>query len=233
MDSLKRKTLLALLALPAGCTVRSLAPLPTESLPGPQVEPKFRPPALGQSWTYQKFNTYNGKLLATEREEVVSLEPNITLSRKTDAGVVLPDEQHRQWGQVVRDPAWDQVQNYEEPVPLWPQSLAVGSSSSFATHYRLDNGTFRFAINVYTLVKAWEKVVLPQGEFNALRLEKWIRQDHFDVARIETVRRDVVWLVPEIGRWAAREISGQYRYSGQLGPPSHEDSFRWELKAWT
>ena len=233
MDPLKRKTLLALLALPAGCTIEPLAPVRTEPLASPVNAPKIRPPALGQSWTYQKFNTYNSQLLATEHEEVVSVEPGITLRRKTDAGLLLPEEQHSQWGQIVRDPAWDRVQNYEEPVPLWPQNLALGSSSSLNTHYRLDNSSVRFWINVYTAVKAWEKVVLPRGEFNALRLEKWIRIQHFDVARVETVRRDTVWLVPEIGRWAAREISGQYRYSGQLGPASHEDSFRWELKSWS
>jgi hypothetical protein len=233
MDPLKRKTLLSLLALPAGCTIQPLAPVRTESQASPADTPAFRPAALGQSWTYQKINTYNSQLVATEHEEVVALEPRIVLSRKTDAGVQLPAEQHNQWGQVVRDPAWDVVHNYEEPIPLWPQSLVIGSSSSLNTHYRLDNSSIRLSINVYTAVKAWEKVILPSGQFNALRLEKWIRIQHHDVSRVETVRRDTVWLVPEIGRWAAREISGQYRTTGQTGLPSQEPSFRWELKSWT
>jgi hypothetical protein len=233
MDPLKRKTLLSLLALPAGCTIQPLGPVRTEPLAVPAAAPEIRPAALGQSWTYQKLNGYNSALVATEQEEVVAVDPRIIIRRKTPAGLVLPEEQHKQWGQVLRDPTWDFVQNYEEPVPVWPQSLALGSASQLNTHYQLDNFSYRYWISVHTVVKAWERIHLPHGEFNALRIEKIIRLQHFDVARIETVRMDTIWLVPEIGRWAVREISGQYRGSGKRGSVGYENNFRWELTAWT
>jgi len=205
----------------------------SEPLAGPASAPPIRPPALGQSWTYQKFNGYNSALVATEREEIIALEPRIILRRKTDAGLLLAEEHHQPWGQVLREPTWDLVQNYVEAVPLWPQSLAIGSSSSIHTHYRLDDFSFRFWINVQTVVKAWEEIYLPQGEFKALRIERFIRQQHVDVSRLETVRHDTVWLVPEIGRWAAREVSGEYRVSSIRGHLAREDIFRWELTSWT
>jgi hypothetical protein len=233
MDLLRRKTLLALLALPAGCGNPPLTPVRTEPLASPANEPKIRPPALGQSWTYQKFNGYDSALVATEREEVVAVIPQIIIRRQTETGGVLPEEHHRQWGQVVRDPAWDFVQSYVDPVPLWPQSLAVGTSTSMRTSYRLDNFSYPFWITIDTTVKAWEKIYLPHGEFNALRIEKSIGLQHQDISRSSTTRWDTLWLAPEIGRWAAREISGVYRTSGKSGNDGREDKFRWELTAWT
>jgi hypothetical protein len=233
MDPLKRKTLLSLLALPAGCAIQPLGPVRTEPLANPAAAPEIRPAAPGQSWTYQKLNSYNSALVATEQEEVVAVEPRIIIRRKTPAGLVLPEEHHKQWGQVLRDPAWDFVQNYQEPVPVWPQSLAPGSASQLNTHYQLDNFSFPYWISVHTVVKAWERIHLPRGDFNALRIEKMIRLQHSDVTRLETLRMDTIWLVPEIGRWAAREISGQYRMPGKFGNIGYENSFRWELSAWT
>jgi hypothetical protein len=233
MDLTRRKTLLALLALPAGCANPPLAPLRTEPLASPANAPKVRPPALGQSWTYQKFNWYNSALMATEREEVAAVDPQIIIRRKTEAGVVLPEEHQSQWGQIVRDPVWDFVQNYVDPVPLWPASLAVGTSTSTRTNYRLDDTTYARWITIDTTVKAWEKIYLPKGEFNALRIEKFIRIDHKDLARAWTTRKDILWLVPEIGRWAAREISGDYLTTGRDSSQQHEPEFRWELTAWT
>lgn len=232
MDPLRRKTLLSLLALPAGCTIQPLDPVRSEPLAGPAGTPQIRPPALGQSWTYQKFNGYNSALVATEREEVIALEPRIILRRQTDAGRLLAEEHQQQWGQILREPTWDFVQNYVEAVPLWPQSLSLGSTSAVRTHYRLDNFSYQFWITVQTVVKAWEKIVLPQGEFNALHIQRFIGLQHQDITRISTTRWDHIWLVPEIGRWAVREISGDYRTSGKRGG-GREDNFRWELTSWT
>ena len=234
MDPFKRKTVLALLALPAGCGISpALPPLRTEPLASPGSEPRIRPPAVGQSWTYQKFDRFNSDLVATEREEVTAVDPKIIISRKTEAGVVLPEEHDSQWGQVVRDPIWDVVQNYVDPVPLWPQSLAIGTSTLIRTRYRLDNKSYAYWITINTTVKAWEKIYLPKGEFNALRIERFIGIHHKDLTRASTTRRETLWLVPEIGRWAAHEISGNYLTTGRENSREREPQFRWELTAWT
>jgi hypothetical protein len=234
MDPFKRKTMLALLALPAGCTIQALAPVRTQPLAEPSGNIQIRPPRIGQSWTYEKRNFYNSLLIATETEEVVALEPRIVLRRKNEAGLPLAEEQQLTWGRILRDPTWDFVQNYADAVDLWPQSLAVGAKSSINTHYTLDDNSFRFAINDNVVVKSWEKVFLTRGEFNALRIERIIQMRHVDHSRQQTVRRTVYWLVPEIGRWVAREIDGEYLIPTSMGGNwVHEDRFRWELTAWT
>jgi hypothetical protein len=232
MDPFKRETLLALLALPAGCGfVQVLPPLRTEPLASPANEPKIRPPALGQSWTYQKFNFYNGALLAVEREEVIALEPQIVLRRTDETGQLLAEERDKTWGQILREPTWDFVQNYKDATPLWPQDLTVGSTTFMRTEYRLDKYSFSFWISVQARVKGWEKIRVPLGEFRALHVERLIGLRHLDITRTSTTRWDQLWLVPEIGRWVAREITGFYEIlrSGE----GREDTFRWELTAWT
>jgi hypothetical protein len=107
----------------------------------------------------------------------------------------------------------------------------VGAISKVRTDYRLDNFSFPFWIHVTAEVKGWEKVRLPLGEFNALHVERFIGMRHQDISRISTTRWDHIWLVPEMGRWAVREISGTYLIGKRGG--GREDNFRWELTAWT
>jgi hypothetical protein len=171
-------------------------------------------------------------LIATESEVLTTLSPQIVISRKTADGQPLPEERHSAWSQQVRDPAWDRVQNYEQPLPLWPQPLDIGARTSIQTHYLLDNFSFRFWINLYSVVKGWEKLRLSAGEFSTLRIERLIRLRHFEDFRVDCVRRDTLWLAPEIGRWAARETSGEYRMPGKHMAPQQEDHFRWELTSW-
>jgi hypothetical protein len=234
MDAFRRKTVLSLLALPAGCGLQPLAPLQTQTIVGPTNPVHMRPPALGQSWTYQKFNIYNGEVVAIEREEVISLSPRIVLERTTQAGMQLAQEHHLQWGQLLREPHWDFTQNYVDAIPLWPQELVVGASSQIRTDYRMDNFSYPFWIRVQTVAKRWEKITLPAlglGEFNALHIERLIGLQHQDFSRTSTTRWEHLWLVPEIGRWVARQLSGEYTTSGRRGGGS-EDHFRWELTAW-
>lgn len=193
----------------------------------------IRMPATGQTWTYRKSNFYNSQLLAIEQESIASVSPQIVVHRQQDTGEPLPEERHERWGQVLRDPTWDYVQNYEVPVPLWPQSLVVGTTVSIHTHYRLDNSSFRYWVNVYCAVRGWEKVTLIQGEFVAVRIERLIRLQHTDLSRADVIRRDIIWLAPEVGRWVARETSGEYRLPSPHGGLVREDYFRWELTNWT
>jgi hypothetical protein len=232
MDLRRRKTVLSLLALPAGCGIQPLSPVRSQPIAGPTSLIQMRPPALGQSWTYSKLNGFNSLLVATEREEVTALSPRIIVSRKNEAGIALPEEQDQLWGQVLREPNWDFAQNYVEPVPLWPAALAPGAFREVRTDYRLDNFSFPFWISVQASVKGWEKVALPIGQFDSLHVERLINIKHQDISRSATTRWDHLWLVPEIGRWVVREISGVYVTGGKRGG-GREDNFRWELQSWT
>ncbi len=233
----RRHAILAFLALPAGCAIQPLGPLPTRPITAPAFSGPVRPPALGQRWTYRQLNAFNSAVLAEVHETVTDAAPSTVIGREIIGGLPLPDERHAAWGQLLRDPAWDLPLNFEAPVPLWPASLRVGASAAVHTHYRLDGGSFRYWIQVHTVVRAWERVTLATGEFDAWRVERLLRLNHPDPTRIETVRRDTLWLAPEVGRWVARETSGRYRVAGgdEDWPGFNElleDHVRWELTDW-
>lgn len=238
MSLTRRHVLLALPAtalLPAGCAIHPLPPLRTEPAATPAVVPALRPPAPGQHWTYRKYNSFNSALLATETDEVVALQPLVRVIRRSDAPGAAPQEELQQpWGQVLRDLSWDHAHNYEPPLPLWPQELRPGARSVHWGHYRVDDFSFRYWINVHTTVHGWEQVTLAQGTLRALRIEHFIRLHHHDVTRLETTRRDTLWLAPELGRWVAREVSGEYLRPAPFGASRYrEDHHRWELSAWS
>lgn len=234
MDILKRKSLLALLALPTGCAIQYLPPMASSKLSGAGPMGSLRAPALGQSWTYQKFNFYNSQWLDTVKEEVVDMSGGIRISRRSRDNLDLGDEFQPVWGQVKEDPYWDHLQTYETPLPLWLDNFVVGASQSSHTHYLSGRSSFRYWISVRTTVAGWERLVLPSGSFDVVRIEKLIRLDHPDITRLNTLRRDTLWFAPEIGRWVARETNGEFRIAGKrVGGTGREDHFRWQLASWT
>jgi len=132
MDTFKRRSLLALLALPTGCAIQYLPPLASSQLSRGASVGAIRPPALGQSWTYQKLNFYNSQRLDTVKEEVVDVAGGIRISRRSHNNLDLGDELQPAWGQVTQDPYWDFLQTYEAPMPLWLDNFAIGTANPAA-----------------------------------------------------------------------------------------------------
>ena len=230
----RRTALLAAAVLPAACAVRALAPFASTAIPAPGDPGSLRAPRLGQRWTYRKLNFFNSSLVDVNQEMVASVAPTIEITRLAESGVGLADEIHATWGQLLRDPAWDYPMTFEAPVPLWPASLAVGAKATARTNYRMDGGSIRYWVEVNCVVRGWERITIGAGSFDTLRIERLIRLEHQDFTRLYTLRKDTMWLSREIGRWVARETSGEYRQrgAGWLDAYSLEDHFMWELAAW-
>lgn len=230
----RRNALLALLASQAGCAIQPLTRFPTTAIPTPGEPRPLRAPLVGQGWTYRQLNFFNSSVVEVVQDTVASVAPTIVVARQARSGAPLPEERHATWGQLLRDPVWDYPMNLETPVPLWPASPTVGAQSTADTRYHLDGGSIRYWIQVSSVVRGWERVTVGAGTFDTLRVERLIRLDHQDQTRTETVRRDTLWLAPELGRWVARETSGEYVLHGssKMWSTSSEDHFRWELTAW-
>jgi len=226
--------MLAVLALPAGCAIQPLAPFATTAIRPPAEPHVLRAPQVGQSWTYRQLNFFNGNVVDVIQETVASVAPIIVVNRQTASGGSLPSELHGAWGQLLRDPVWDYPMNFEAPVPLWPASLTVGAKSAADTRYHMDGGSVRFWVQVSCVARGWERITVAAGTFDTLRVERLVRLDHQDPTRAETLRRDTLWLSLELGRWVARETSGEYALLGsnKMWSSSAEDHFHWELTAW-
>ncbi len=230
----RRAAMLALLALPTACAYRPLASVATTPVAPPEQPAVWRPAALAQRWTYRKYNGFNSALLATETDEVVGLAPDVLIRRRSDQGGVTQDELQRPGGQLLRDLAWDHVQTYEQALPLWPADPTPGAISTLNTHYRSDRGSYRYWIQARTQVRGWEELELTGGRrYRVLRVEHYLRQQHEDLYRIDTTRRDTMWLAPEIGRWVVRDVQGEYLLPDDKGAyRGLEAHHRWELVDW-
>lgn len=232
----RRHAVLSLAALPMACAIQPLSPLPRRSIAVPESPQQVRVPFVGQIWRYRQLNAFNSQQVATITETVTRVDNDgrVTVQRSTDDGKRLPNEVHASWGQLLRDPVWDYPLNLENPVPLWPSRLEVGERTSIHTHYRQDGGSFRYWIGLNLALRGWERIALGNAAFDTLHIERLIRLAHEDGSRLETVRRDDLWLAPAIGRWVARETSGRYQLSdgGTLfNDYLREDHWRWELVA--
>lgn len=231
----RRSALLTVLAWPAGCAIQRLGPLPTQPIAPPAGAVALRAPQPGQGWTYRQLNRFNSVVLDEVDDSVASSGDAVVVQRRSARGLALADERHARWGQLWRDPAWDAPMTFESPVPLWPAELQPGRASTVYTHYLLDGGSFRYAIQVHSVVHGWERVTVSAGTFDTLRIERFIRLDHPDPTRLATSRRDTLWVSMAVGRWVARETSGRYLMPGDgwwRQIEALEDQFRWELTAW-
>ena len=232
MKPFTRRHLLTLLALPAGCSLQPLAPLKVRPTPMQTPLPALRAPAVGQSWTYQQFNHYNGQQLDTLTETIAAISPRIELQRQSANTGPLASEIQTHWGWVMQDPSWDFLQTYETPLPLWLEPLSSGAVQNIDTHYTVGTSSFRYLIQARTQVMGRQTVDLPMGSFPTIRIEKLIRQTHYDSGKLFLLRRETLWLAPEIGRWVVRETDGSFRRPGKKFDEGREDHFRWELTVW-
>lgn len=231
----RRCALLALLALPAACSIQRLGPLAALPIAAPADAGTLRAPEVGQRWRYQQINRFNSVVLDEVEESVASLGDTVVVQRRSTRGRPMADERHASWGQLWRDPAWDYPMTFEAPVPLWPSALQPGRASRVYTHYLMDGGSFRYRIEVHSEVHGWERVTVAAGTFDTLRIERFIRLGHQDPTRLTTWRRDTLWLSPKVGRWVARETSGRYLVPDEgwwRQRDSLEDQLRWELTDW-
>ena len=196
----------------------------------PKPLPMVRPPQVGQEWTYIKKDVFDGKTLDLIHERVASVGTTIVLERSTANGLRLPDEIQSSWGMVSTDPQWPRLLNFNPPLPLWPETLSTTWTKQFRSKYSIAGySELRMGWQEYMSVQGWEKITVPAGEFVALRFQSLINYESEDPNKVDCIRKETVWFVPQIGRWVARETSGSYQLQGQMGAVILEGSYQWQL----
>jgi hypothetical protein len=248
----RRFFLLSSAALSVGCATRQSDPL----LP---AAPQVRAPAVGQSWRYAKYNLYTQAPLDDQIDRVAAVNDTVEIASSSEAAKnanakskwgaeflqkylharekpvgPLPSEIQAPWGKIVVDPHWGVVQVYETPIPLWPEQMLSGWETHVNTHYktpdRQDPLPWRLAMKAH----GWEWITVPAGRFNALRITNLINFANADLDRTDSVRRETLWLAPEVGRWVARESAGSYYLEDSAADqPYSENGFRCELLEWS
>ena len=232
-DPGKRALLLMLAALPAACVNTPTNGSRGNLLPGPATPPTMRPPQVGQEWVYVVRNVYNHETVDTLTEKVLEVGERIRIGRVSHRHGRLPDEIQGPWGQIRQDPHWSPTPVFTKPVPLWPLQLKAGWASHFREQYEvLDHSGFNYFWLLNMKVEDWEEIDTPAGKFRTLKFGNLINYQSDEVVfRLDSNRKETIWLVPEIGRWALRRSSGSY-FIEDRGGEMQEDSLEWELLSW-
>jgi hypothetical protein len=147
-------------------------------------------------------------------------------------GESLEDEVQAPWGMILVDSHWQDRQVYQEPIPLWPTQLRPGWSKTIGTYYETAESPHESLPWQLTMhAQQWELITVPAGQFTALLYNNVINFRYSNASeKVEAQRLEKLWLVPEIGRWAARESLGTFYQD--VGQRFHENTYRWELLNW-
>ena len=214
----------------------SVSHIPKTPISAPSTIPTVRAPAVGQEWVYEVRNYFNGELVDIVSETVVEVDPKVRIIRHGKKMGPLPDEIQQPWGMILQDPNWIPSQRFTKVIPLWPEKLEPGWSAFYQTRYQaLDYPENDFYWGISMDVKAWSQVKTLAGTFDALYYVNSANNfESNDWFRVASNRREQVWFVPQIGRWAVRDRFGEYLWQGMGGSSEslREDYLRWELVSW-
>jgi hypothetical protein len=164
-----------------------------------------------QQWTYNEINGYNGLQRATIVREVTTVGAETRVLTRTAEGRVLDQSLYvgntfvdgalsdRAFGRVapaldLRPATLEQGQRWSQTVrrddPIWKQSRPV----------RVDG-----------VVRGWETVRVPAGEFKVIKIERRMYLGDWDPFRQQTERAEEEWFSPELGMVVKIQVREFYR----------------------
>lgn len=192
-----------------------------------------RPPAVrvGDRWRYAKVNLYNGEQLADQVMRVTAVEPRVRIEVSGSDDQDQPPEIYAGAWNVVQETVWDLVQVFNAPCPLLPRRLEPGAVEHWRGTYQVPGDGWHHAWSVRVQAHGWERVDVPAGRFEALRVTRLIAFQHQDLRRAESRRRETLWYAPQVNRWVRREIDGSHIIPGLPPMGVKEDRVGWVLVA--
>lgn len=231
-DPDRRRTLatLAMLAGAAGgCATGAAVPAPAgaDPLPVPTL-------GVGDRWSWRLVNRYNGGSMGELTETVTAVTPEIRI-RVEGGGAPAPlAERYADPWRVVEETTFEHPVTFDVPMPLVPPAARPGAAISTSGRYTSPFGSGTYAWQQRLRAVRWERITVPAGTFDALRIDRLVNLEHPDRFRYFAERTDVLWVSPQVGRWVAREWTGSFMPGSPTGRAgrAREDWVRWELTGW-
>ena len=206
----------------AATTSIAAAPAPAAIAP-----PRVR---VGDRWRYQETNLYNGLATGELMAELMTARPLFRIKLTHSTGKPRDDEVYGDDWRVLEEPNYDATIAFAQPIPMLNGPLLLGSHEQVRTRYRAVPYEREYFWSMYSDAGAWERVRVPAGEFDCLRIDRRIWFAHHDTFRTSSERYDTLWYAPQINRWAQREWTGRYLVpGGRRSTPAREDWVRWQL----
>jgi hypothetical protein len=201
----------------AGRHDRCLARSGDSAITGSIDFPELR---IGESWAYDERDGYNRMLKAHWIGEIVFVDDSGVEMRILNGqpGNARSNRYGRRWEMVSENLSDNRQLSFSPalvslPFPLqpgksWRQDVvATDSFSGKSSRWRL-----------YGRVRGWEKVKVPAGEFDAIKIVRDLYLDDADWRRSQTRRTERDWYAPEVKWIVKQELSEEYLdQDGELG----------------
>lgn len=195
-------TLLAACASP-------LPQTPPAGTPAILTAPEIR---IGDTWTYRVRDGYTGLERGTQSHRVTDASPGRISVAVSGAG--RRDETHvydREWN-WLRHPATNlQSFDYSPAYAALAFPLAAGKRWHARAMATDPADGRRFPVWIDGAALGWERVKVPAGEFDALKIERIVYLEYWEyTVRGRSVIREYEWYAPAAKQAVKREASSQY-----------------------
>jgi hypothetical protein len=174
-------------------------------------------PAPGDVYVYRLVNGYNREARGEQRHEVTRVDAaSVTVAVTPDnpeAGYSRT-ERHARDGNGLRHPLENHGQkvDYEftSPYPAYVFPLEAGKEWSLRVKASVPGEPRLRSVRVDGRVLGTERVRVPAGEFDAVRIRRYVYPGDTDFMLTETRISEIEWYAPALGRAVRIERRSQY-----------------------
>jgi len=166
----------------------------------------------GARWTYRVRNGFTGLPLPTERYRVTEAGGEriaVTVSREGANDEIQVYD--RQWNWLKHPVTNQQMFDYSPAYPAYEFPLVAGRAWNTRLMATDPANGQRFPLTVDGLVEGWERVKVPAGEFNALKVRRFAYLDYYEPnVRGRSAIYEIEWYAPEVKQAVRREARSRY-----------------------
>ncbi|HXF67522.1 MAG TPA: hypothetical protein VNK67_12605 [Burkholderiales bacterium] len=195
-------------ALLAACA----APLPQQppaGMPAQVPAPEVR---AGDTWTYRVRDAYTGLPRGEQSYRVAEVAAQRVKVIAELEGAAREEQLYdRHWNWLRRPATNLQSFEYSPAYPAFDFPLAAGKRWSAQVIATDPADGRRFPVSIHAQVLGWERVKVPAGEFDALKVKRQVFFDYWVLGvrgRSEIVEYD--WYAPAVKQVVRREASSMY-----------------------
>lgn len=225
--------IIALLFMIGGCAVLQ----PQAGVKAPYAGVKSPDLKVGERWTYNVVDGFNHLLKGTWVREVTAADGariKVRL-RSTDGSKQSSAVYDGPWNAISQSfPVGGEV-TYSPPLLAFPFPLEPGKTWRQKV-VLTDIVTGRTVTQRVTgKVVGWDKVKVPAGEFDAIKVIRYVNLGNGDWWRSETLRTEYDWYAPRV-KWVVKhEDAAEYydRTASLCDPILEGDRNIWELVSYT
>lgn len=209
IEGTTNRLLSLVLALSLGaCATAPLPQVPPAGMPAAVPAPNI---AAGDTWTYRVHDGFT----RLPREDQRFVVDRVGAGRIEVAGAVERGDATQvydlEWNWLRRAATDLQTFEYSPAYPAFAFPLAIGKRWHAQVTATDPRDGRRFPVRVDGTVLGWERVKVPAGEFDALKIERVVYIDYWEYSvRGQSIIREYEWYAPAV-KWAVkREASATY-----------------------